>query len=428
MLRVRLSLLLGGALLAALVGFAALAGTLFSQIQDRELSQLLERELVRVQSLLDQQAVGEQFLDTPGQSMTLQFVTRGGQVAIPSGDPRPLPLEATPTVVQVGESTLMVTSAPWRIGGATTLGTIRLGLDIGDAMAARRTLRVSLLTSGALITLAAVLAGLLVLGRTLRPLVSLAEQADALDPSDPHLTAVTRRDDEVGRVQEALQRALDAIRERQQAERDALAEVAHELAAPLSVVAGQLDALAARDDDPQVHAARDAARELLYTSQDLLTLARGELDRALDLEATDLAEVAGRVVNEYPGVELEVEGAAWVLASPQRLSQALRNLVRNALQAASAPERVHVQVRGDGARVLVSVSDDGPGLDEQAQRRVFERYFTRRRAVGGSGIGLTVVRSIVETYGGAVGVRSRPGQGATFIVVLPSLEAEMEAS
>lgn len=426
MLRVRLSLLMAAALLLALLAFAGLAGTVFARIQDRELGQLLERELARVQMLLRQQAVGEQFLDTPGQAMTLQFVTRAGVVAIPAGRPGALPLETSPTIVSVGDRTMMVASAPWTSATGTALGTVRLGLDITDALAARRTLRTSLLGSGALIAVAAMLAGLLILGRNLRPLAKLAERADALDPRHPQLTSVTARRDEVGRVQEALQRALEAIRERQQAERDALAEVAHELAAPLSVVAGQLDALAERDRDPQVEAARSAARELLYTSQDLLTLARGELDRPLELEATALGSLAERVANEYPGVSVETRGDTRVLASPQRLSQVVRNLVRNGLQAAGKPEGVRVRVDEERGSVRLTVSDDGPGLDEDAQRHVFERYFTRRRSAGGSGIGLTVVRAIVEAHGGSVSVRSAPGEGTSFAVALPSLHAELD--
>jgi signal transduction histidine kinase len=292
-------------------------------------------------------------------------------------------------------------------------------------LAARRTLRVSLMTSGALIAVAAMLAGLLILGRTLRPLRQLAVQADGLDPRDPHLTAVTDRDDEVGRVYDALKRALEAIRERQQAERDALAEVAHELAAPLSVVAGQLDALSEESPDPHVLAARDAARELLYTSQDLLSLARGELERPAELEAVELGALARRVAHEYPGIAVAAEGDTRVLVSPQRLAQVVRNLVRNALQAASGPAGVSVRVTGDGGRVRLAVQDDGPGLDEESQRRVFDRYYTRRRAAGGSGIGLTVVRTIVEGHGGSVSVRSAPRQGSTFTVVLPSLAAEI---
>ena len=426
MLRLRLSLLLAAALLLALLAFAGLAGAVFAQIQDRELGQLLQRELARVQTLLAQQAVGEQFLDTPGEVMTLQFVTRSGRVAVPSGDPQPLPIERQPTVVDVGGRPMMVASTPWLANSGATLGTVRLGMDVSDALAARGTLRRSLVRSGVLIALAAMLAGLLILGRTLRPLGRLAEQADRLDPGDPALTPVTTRRDEVGRVQEALQRALAAIRERQQAERDALAEVAHELAAPLSVVAGRLDALAEREGGAELEAARDAARELLYTSQDLLTLARGELERPLAMEATDLAEVARRVAGEYPGVSVTSAGETRVLGSPLRLAQVARNLVRNAVQAATGAAAVTVRVEGDGRAVRLSVRDDGPGLDEEARERVFDRYYTRRSAAGGSGIGLSVVRAIVEAHGGGVAVQSASGIGSVFTVTVPGLSSQIE--
>ena len=427
MLRLRLSLLLAAALLLALVGFAGLAGAVFARIQNRDLGQLLERELQRVQTLLSQQAVGEQFLDTPGEVMTLQFVTRTGRVAIPAGQRAPLPLEGQPTLVEVGGRPLMVASAPWRSAGGTALGTVRLGMDVSDALAARRTLRRSLLSSGVLIALAAMLASLLILDRTLRPLGRLAERADALDPGDPTLASVTDRNDEVGRVQEALQRALTAIRERQQAERDALAEVAHELAAPLSVVAGRLDALAEREGGAELEAARDAARELLYTSQDLLTLARGELERPLELEACELASVARRVAAEYPGVRVDASGDVRVLGSAQRLAQVVRNLVRNGVQAATSAEHVRVRVWGEGDAVHLAVRDDGPGLDQDAKAHVFDRYYTRRSAAGGSGIGLSVVRAIVEAHGGHVDVASEPAKGSTFTLTLPSLAAEIEA-
>jgi two-component system, OmpR family, sensor kinase len=425
-LRVRLSLLLATTLLLALLGFAALAGAVFAQIQDRDLAHVVQRELDRVEALLRQQAVGEAFLETTGKVMTLQFVTRSGTVVVPAGTPTPLPLEGSPTVVQVGGRTLMVGSATWSSNAGSYLGTLRLGMDIGDDLAARRTLARSLVASGALIALIALLASLLILGRALHPLTRLAAQADALDPRDPQLTVVTRRHDEVGRVQEALQRALVAIRERHQAERDALAEVAHELAAPLSVVAGRLDALAEREGDPQVQAARDAARELLYTSQDLLTLARGELERPFELRAMELAEVVRRVAREYPGVRVDVAGDTHVLGSPRRLGQVVRNLVRNGVQAATSPAGVTVAVADEGDSVRLTVRDDGPGLDDEALRRAFDRYYTRRSAAGGSGIGLTVVQAIVEAHGGEVTVDSAPGRGSAFTVVLPSLRAEIE--
>lgn len=426
MLRLRLSLLLAATVLLAVLAFAGLAGAVFARSQDRDLAEILHRELTRVNNLLATQSVGERFLDAPGEVMTLQFVTRSGRVALPGGNPEPLPLETKPTIVDVGGQPMMVASDRWLSANGTVVGTVRLGMNVQSDLEARRTLRRSLFGSGLLIALAAMLADLLILGRTLRPLGDLAEQADRLDPGAPRISPVTTRHDEVGRVQEALQRALSAIRERRQAERDALAEVAHELAGPLSVVAGRLDALAEREGGAEVGAARDAARELLYTSQDLLTLARGELDLPLDLEASDVREVAERVAGEYPGVKVEAVGDTRVLANPQRLAQVVRNLVRNAVQAASAPQAVFVQLEGGRRTVRLTVRDDGPGLDEVARSRAFDRYYTRRSAAGGSGVGLSVVRTIVEAHGGTVGVTSDVGKGSVFFVTLPSLSAQID--
>ena len=223
----------------------------------------------------------------------------------------------------------------------------------------------------------------------------------------------------------ALNAALVAIRERQQAERDALAEVAHELAAPLTVVAGELRQLAgARPADKQVRAARDAADELLHTSQDLLTLARGELDRAPDLSVVDVADVARSVVDAYPGVAFDADGGdARVFAHPDRVRQALRNLVRNAVQAAGA-EHVRVRVAGGEDEVRCTVEDDGPGMPPEVLEHVFDRFVSGR--AGGVGVGLTVVKRIVQAFDGRIEARSAPGKGTAFEVVLPGWRRQVE--
>ena len=76
---------------------------------------------------------------------------------------------------------------------------------------------------------------------------------------------------------------------------------------------------------------------------------------------------------------------------------------------------------------VLAVRDDGPGLDQDAKAHVFDRYYTRRSAAGGSGIGLSVVRAIVEAHGGHVDVASEPAKGSTFTLTLPSLAAEIDA-
>src|SRR5690606_23805094 len=105
--------------------------------------------------------------------------------------------------------------------------------------------------------------------------------------------------------------------------------------------------------------------------------------------------------------------------------QIVRNLVRNAVQTATSPAGVLVTVAGDAQRATLEVSDDGPGIDDAARAHLFERHYTRRAAQGGSGIGLSVVRELVEAHGGAVEAESMPQGGAQFRVTLPSLEAQL---
>ena len=425
MLRARLGILVMVALLVALLASALLTVTLFERHQLSEMSALLERELDRVRALMSNPEIGATLLDDNVQFLTLQLVGSDGEVVVPEGQPEPLPVMEQPSWVTWNGSPYLVASDPWIVGSGFQIGTVRLGYEATNALAVRGNLRNSLLWAAGVIAVVTGALALLVLSRQLRPLTRLAEEAAILEPADPVLQLPPMRDDEVGRVGAALEGAVAAIRERRQAERDALAGIAHELAAPLTVVAGQLEALAVTDESPQLHAARDAARELLHTSQDLLTLARGELKMPLELSVVSVAQVAERVCAEYPGIRYAAEGAGLVLGSPERLAQIVRNLVRNAVQAASGPGGVSVVVGEDQAEVTLDVSDDGPGVDAETMTHLFDRHFTRRDAHGGSGLGLSVVHDLVEAHGGRIDVLAGPVGGALFRVTLASLEADL---
>src|SRR5690606_28188463 len=343
-----------------------------------------------------------------------------GRVIVPAGSPPALPLveASAPATVEYLGARVMASSAPWRSAAGTVIGTVRLGYDAEQALTNRNRLRWALLVAGAVIAVLSGAAGVLIVGRELRPLGSLARQAAALDPADPSLTFSSRRQDEVGQVGSALVTAVDAIRQRQVSERERLAAIAHELAAPLSVVVGQLESLTeggqeraldskraidskrplVRDQahDAALISALDAARELLHTSQDLLTLARGELAVEVRLEHVTLAEVAGRIAGEYPGVKLDVGDEGAMLGSPQRLGQMVRNLVRNAVQAASSAAGVTIHVYRSHETVMLAVTDDGPGLTPEDEHKVFDVNFSQRQ--GGNGLGLPVVRMLAEAH------------------------------
>lgn len=427
MLRTRLGILMTASLLVALAAMVVLSELLFERQQLAELEALLERELTRVERLLSEGGVGENLLDEDAGSLRLQFVTTGGVVVVPGPSEPAIPLTTgTATATYLGKPAL-VASMPWRVEGGPVAGTVRLAYDIESALATRSNLRSSLLIAGLAIAAITMTVSLLLVGRELRPLARLAQRAAALDPADPNLELEPVRDDEVGRVAAALQRAVEAIRSRKLEEREALAAVAHELAAPLTVVAAQLEALAERDDEPRLRSARDAARELLHTSRDLLTLARGELNLPIDLEVVSLGSVASRVAGEYPGVTVEsgTTGEDMVLGSEMRLAQVVRNLIRNAVQASGRPHGVNVRVGAEGNDVVLVVTDDGPGMDPKIAEVAFERNFTTKPDGRGHGLGLAVVKSIVEAHGGAIGLRSEAGNGLRVAVTLPTLESSL---
>ncbi len=429
-LRARLSLLVTLALFVGLSLFGTLAYASFWRQQRVQLNELLLRDLTRVQTLVQagSQGIGAQLTSSSG-DFSLQFVAKAGVVAIPQGE-EPLPESVRPQLLERSGRTLLYASKPWLLprpgdpGDFTEAGTLRLALDVTADLRERQALLRSLLVSGGVIALAVAIINLVLLQRALAPLGRLAAQARQVDPASPAVIRYKGPHDEVAYVAQALNRALRGIRKRQQAERASLAEIAHELAAPLTLVAGHLESLhTLHPGDARLGAAQGAANELLYTSKDLLTLARGELERSLDLEVLDLSRVAERIAHEYPGVQLGTLEHAEIAGSPERLSQLVRNLVRNAVQAAGA-DKVSVGVSLSGAEVCLNVEDGGPGVPPNELGHLFERFYTRRKQ-GGTGLGLSVAQQIAEQHGGKISVTSVVGEGTHFTVSLPGLGAQL---
>jgi len=426
-LRARIGLAAAALTVAVIAAFGAVAYREFVRQQDEQLRVLLAEDLERVTALLDRPALGASFVPSETGAVILQLVTPSGQVAVDVGGGEPLPVVREPTVFQRGDRTYLLTTGVWPL----TNGSVRLAHDITSALAVRRDLLEVLVGVGVLVTVVAV--GLAFVGarRMLSPLTMVARQARGVDPASPGGVEYRGPRDEIGDLVAALNVALEAIGERKEAERRFLLEVAHELAGPLTLVNYHLGAVR-RDhpEDAHVRAAAEGTRELLRTSQDLLVLARGELDLPLETRVVDLPRVVGRVADEYPGLRLDLVEPLEVVGDRERLVQVVRNLVRNALQAVGRPDGVEVSLRREGDAAVLRVRDEGPGMSEETVRRVFDHGFSGR---GGVGVGLTVCRRLVEQHGGELRVESRVGEGTTFEVRLETLasrlgEAEERAS
>ena len=421
-LKTRLSLGVAFLSAAVVVGFGGAAYGLFVRQQQTELRRLLTEDLTRISSLLDRPVLGASFVDASASGVIVQVVSEGGRVVLSWGADAPLPSPSEPAIREIDGRRFLITSAPWRGGG----GTVRVAHEVEGAFAARIELLRTLLAGGTMTFLVASLLAIVVARRAVGPLEKLAARAREVDPSAPEAIDYVGRSDEIRSVVTALNDTLAAIRDRKRDEQAFLLEIAHELASPLTLVNYHLTELRAeRPDEERVRAAADASRELLRTSQDLLVLARGELERPLTFSVVSLSALADQVAREYPGIRVATEDAGEIVADADRLMQVFRNLVRNAVQATGRAEDVRVEVRAEGDEHVVRVHDRGPGLDQEAVRRVFERGY---RSGAGVGVGLTICKALVEQHGGAIAVASEPNQGTRFEVRLPSLASRLETS
>ncbi len=284
-----------------------------------------------------------------------------------------------------------------------------------------------------------------VLGAGLRPLVQIAGTADDIAAGDlSHRVDAGSGGTEVARVGSAFNQMLDRLEvsfQQQRASEELLrrfvADVSHELRTPLTSIRGYAELtrrLGSSEDDARRQALARIEEEAVRMSalvEDLLLLARLDQGRGHASEQVDLAGLTRDVVETAreldPDRRLEVttNGAAIVEGDPDRLRQVLTNLVANvrAHTPPGTPASVHVACVNGFVRV--DVHDEGPGIAASAQPHIFERFYradaARARATGGSGLGLSIVKSIVDSHGGDVRVRSVHGEGTTVTVKLSAV-------
>ena len=224
---------------------------------------------------------------------------------------------------------------------------------------------------------------------------------------------------------------LDEVR------RDFVANISHELKTPIAAVGLLAEALASAADEPE-QVRRFAKRltkeseRLARITQEIIELSRLQATDALtkaDLVEIDhvvaLAIDQNRVVADSHKVQLVSGGdaGAQVYGDETQLAVALHNLIANAVQYSPEGTRVGIGVSNTDGIVEIAVTDQGVGIQEVELDRVFERFFrsdpARSRNTGGSGLGLSIVKHVVQNHGGDIRVWSQPGSGSTFTIRLP---------
>ncbi len=283
--------------------------------------------------------------------------------------------------------------------------------------------RALLITGLALVVLSAGV-GYAVAAAALRPIARLSRLASRLGPDRLETIPYEGPGDEVGRLTESLNGLLLRLREAIDAQRAFLAETSHELRTPLTSLQGFLERASRHAGDPEAQRdlqdARRVSRSMNRLVEDLLQLSRGELVPEISPHLVEVGEdVLRPVAEEFPGVSLSLDGDGLVLGDPDRLRQLVRNLVANAVRASGGSDGVELGLAGDGPRVVLTVTDDGPGIPAEVLPHIFEKFY--KGTGGGAGLGLAIAQQIARHHGGSVAVTSRPGR-TTFQVRLPGAE------
>ena len=233
-------------------------------------------------------------------------------------------------------------------------------------------------------------------------------------------------------LEQALVQREQALAESQALKREFVGSVSYELRTPLTTIVGYSELLETMGDLPEhsrqhAGAIRIAASQLARSIDDVLDMAQidaGEMELSLgDMRVSDLLNQAAEKVRarvEGRGATLTVSCPADlkpIRADEHRIGQALDHLLENAARAVSEGGAVELKAETGAAEVRLTVSDTGRGIPYHLQAHVFDRFVRRER--GGPGVGLALVKALVELHGGWAEVESEPGKGAAFILHLP---------
>jgi signal transduction histidine kinase/CheY-like chemotaxis protein len=325
-----------------------------------------------------------------------------------------------------------IVGSPW---------TVAIDRNAAEAMAGIQNLKWLLTGFGFVFTLVAMSSLLFILRSFTKPIEMLTADARRIGNGDLSGGFTLDRNDEIGVLAKSLDDMKFKLRSSYEllmrSEKMALmgqivSGLAHELNNPLTIVIGNVQLMRMREHNEKnlqaLARVQDGAERASKIVKNLLTFARQEkperkqtdinaiLTKTLDLRVYEL-----KVSNIEVSSDLQA-GLPQTMADPHQLQQAFLNLIVNAEQAmieAHGKGLLRIKSRLEGDRILITFSDDGPGIPIETINRIFEPFFTTKPVGKGTGLGLSICQGIVLEHGGKIDVDSNVGRGTTFIVELP---------
>ena len=322
----------------------------------------------------------------------------------------------------------------------TGMGTVIVANSLEEVDKTLNRLRFLFLILGSIALLAIALASRWIIALGLKPLEQVEDTAEAIAAGD--LSArlpAAKPDTEVGRLTTALNTMLARIEEsfavRVESEsklRRFVADASHELRTPLTAIRGFAElhrqgAVVGEDKTKElINRIEKESIRMSSLVEDLLLLARLDQSRELAADPVDLntliTEVTASARAAGPDHLIEVklgESEIFVLGDSLRIHQVIANLLANARTHTPAGTKIVITAEQGINETTVSVSDNGPGLSQADQERIFERFYRAdparvRNSIEGSGLGLSIVDAVMSAHGGYVSVKSKIGEGSTF--------------
>ena len=318
-----------------------------------------------------------------------------------------------------------------------------MGGQMGRQMAAdlftnfRAAVTEALVVSTVMALVSAIVVSLFVSRRVVTPVRQMMQASRRIASGHYHERVAVLSADELGQLAQSFNQMAASLEQTEAIRRDLIGNVAHELRTPLTTIKGYMEGLidgvlpAHPNTYQQVYREADRLQRLVFDLQELSRVEAGafELDRRrLDLRLL-VGQIAARLRPQFEEKEVELtldlaESLAPVLADEDRISQVLLNLAGNALQYTPAGGCVTITAKQVNTQVQITVRDTGIGISAEHLPHVFTRFYrvdkSRSRVGGGSGIGLTITKHLIEAHGGQVWASSDgPNQGSTFGFSLP---------
>jgi signal transduction histidine kinase len=290
---------------------------------------------------------------------------------------------------------------------------------------------------GGLLAIAIALILTLVLSRRISaPIRVLTSTARKLGKGDFSQRVPSKGKGEIAELSQAFNSMADDIERNEKLRQNLVADTAHELRTPLSNLRGYLEAIkddVIKPDATTINSLYEEATLLTRLVDDLQELALAEASELkLVLQADDISEVIKQAVvssqsqSNDKGISLNMElpdKLPLCEIDSQRIAQVLHNLISNAITHTPRDGIVTISARESGQYVEVTVADTGEGIPAEELENIFERFYrvdrSRSRRTGGSGLGLTIAKRLIEAHGGQISVESEPGKGSRFTFTVP---------